>query len=87
MAGATAASLAVVLVMADLIIYTVRTCSTCERAVHELTEEGVEFEERDIRFKPEWFEEASRLGVTVPIILRGDKVEIGWKGDYGCLFQ
>ena len=87
MAGATAASLAVVLVMADLIIYTVRTCSTCERAVHELTEEGVEFEERDIRKEERWFEEASRLGVTVPILLRGDRVEIGWKGDVGCLFQ
>lgn len=73
--------------MPELIIYTVPTCSTCARAVSELIEEGVEFEERDIRKEERWFEEASRLGVTVPILLRGDRVEIGWKGDVGCLFQ
>jgi len=73
--------------MAELIIYTVPTCATCARAVRELTADGVEFEERDIRKEAQWFEEASRLGVTVPILVRGERVEIGWKGDSGCLFQ
>ena len=73
--------------MPDLIIYTVRTCATCERAVRELAEEGVEFEERDIRKNEAWFEQASRLSISVPILVRGDKIEIGWRGDMGCPFQ
>lgn len=73
--------------MADLIVYTVPTCSTCARAVKELVEEGVEFEERDIRKNDAWLEEASRLSISVPILVRGNRVEIGWKGDMGCPFQ
>ena len=69
--------------MPDLIIYTVRTCATCERARRELTEEGVAFEERMIDDNPQWFDEASRLGLTVPILVRGDRVEVGWKGEVG----
>jgi glutaredoxin len=73
--------------VAELIIYTVPGCNTCVRAVRELTEEGVEFEERDIHKNAHWLEEASKLGVTVPILVRGDSIEIGWRGDVGCLFQ
>jgi glutaredoxin len=73
--------------MADLIVYTVPTCSTCARAVKELTADGIEFEERDIRTNDAWLEEASRLSISVPILVRGDRVEIGWKGDMGCPFQ
>ena len=73
--------------MADLIIYTVPTCSTCARAVEELTAEGIDFEERDIRTSEQWYEEASRLSISVPILLRDGRVEIGWKGDMGCPFQ
>lgn len=73
--------------MADLIIYTVPTCATCARAVKELTAEGVEFEERDIRKDDEWYDEASRLSISVPILVRGARIEIGWKGDMGCPFQ
>jgi len=73
--------------MADLIVYTVATCATCARAVRDLREEGTEFEERDIRKNEQWFEEASRLAISVPILVRGGRVEIGWKGDTGCPFQ
>jgi len=69
--------------MADLIIYTLRTCPTCDRARRELTEEGVAFEERMIDDNSQWFDEASRLGLTVPILVRGDRVEVGWKGESG----
>jgi glutaredoxin len=69
--------------MADLIMYTLRTCPTCEHARRDLTAEGVDYEERCIDDNPQWFDEASQLGVTVPIIVRGDKVEIGWKGESG----
>jgi glutaredoxin len=73
--------------MAQLVIYTVPTCATCARAVRDLTAEGVAFEERDIRKNAGWFEEASKLSISVPILVRDGKVEIGWKGDMGCPFQ
>ncbi|MCH7811662.1 MAG: glutaredoxin family protein [Chloroflexi bacterium] len=69
--------------MAELIMYTLRTCPTCKRARSDLTAEGVEFEERAIDDNPRWFDEASLLALTVPILVRGDKVEVGWKGESG----
>lgn len=69
--------------MADVIIYTLRTCPTCERARRDLTAEGVAFEERCLDDDPKWIDEASRLGITVPIVVRGDRVEVGWKGELG----
>ena len=69
--------------MADLIMYTLRTCPTCDHARRDLTAEGVDFEERVIDESSQWLEEASRLALTVPILVRGDKVEVGWKGESG----
>ena len=69
--------------MAELIMYTLRTCPTCERARKDLTADGVDFEERVIDDNVEWFDEASQLGLTVPILVRGDTVEVGWKGESG----
>ena len=69
--------------MADLIMYTLRTCPTCERARADLTADGVAFEERVIDDNSQWFEQASRLAITVPILVRGDVVEVGWKGESG----
>lgn len=69
--------------MAELIMYTLRTCPTCEQARSDLTAEGVEFEERAIDDNARWFDEASLLALTVPILVRGDKVEVGWKGESG----
>ena len=69
--------------MADLIMYTLRTCPTCEHARRDLTAEGVDFEERVIDDNSQWLEEASRLALTVPILVRGDTVEVGWKGESG----
>ncbi len=69
--------------MADLIMYTLRTCPTCERARRDLAAEGVDFEERCIEDSPAWFDEASQLALTVPILVRGGKVEVGWKGESG----
>ena len=69
--------------MADLIIYTLRTCPTCDRARRDLAQEGVAFEERMIDEDPRWFDEASGMAVTVPILVRGEKIEVGWKGEVG----
>ncbi|MCI0849601.1 MAG: glutaredoxin family protein [Chloroflexi bacterium] len=69
--------------MAGLIMYTLKTCPTCEHARRDMTADGIEFEERMIDNNPAWFDEAAQLGLTVPILVRGDKVEIGWKGESG----
>jgi glutaredoxin len=70
-----------------LIIYTTPNCHTCDAALADLTANGVDFEERNIMKRAEWWDEALRYGVTVPIILRHGKVEYGWKGEIGCAFN
>jgi len=67
-----------------LIIYTTPNCSACDRAIADLTAEGVEFEERNVMKSKQWYDEALQYSVTVPIILRDGKVEYGWKGNIGC---
>ena len=69
--------------MPDLIIYTLRSCPTCAQAKADLTADNVAFEEREIDDNPAFYEEAVELGFTVPIIIRGTRVETGWKGESG----
>lgn len=66
-----------------LIIYTLDSCPTCARAKADLGADGVEFEEREINGNVQWYDEATALAVTVPILVRGDRVEVGWKGESG----
>jgi glutaredoxin len=66
-----------------LVIYTLSTCPTCNRAKADLTADGVDFEERVIDKDARYWEEAQELAFTVPIILRDGKVEVGWKGESG----
>jgi glutaredoxin len=73
--------------MSTLIMYSIPGCGTCARAKREMAEEGVEFEERDIYTNSQWYEEAAKLGISVPIFIRDGQVEMGWKGDSGCPFQ
>jgi glutaredoxin len=67
-----------------LIIYTTTNCETCDAALHDLRADGVDFEERNVMQRQEWYDEALQYAITVPIILRDGKVEYGWKGDIGC---
>jgi glutaredoxin len=69
--------------MPDLIMYTLRSCPTCAKAKTDLTADGVAFEERAIDDNPAYYEEAVELGFSVPIIVRGARVETGWKGESG----
>ncbi len=69
--------------MADLIIYTLRDCPTCARAKADLDAEGAAYEERMIDDNPAFYAEAVDLGFSVPILVRGDQVETGWKGESG----
>ena len=43
----------------------------------------MEFEERVIDDNATWWEEAAALSATVPVLVRGDHVEVGWKGEAG----
>ncbi len=67
-----------------IILYTTPNCGTCDRARADLIAEGIAFEERDVMKKQEWYDEATALYISVPIVLRDGKVEYGWKGDLGC---
>jgi predicted thioredoxin/glutaredoxin len=69
-----------------VIIYTTRNCGACDHALRDLRADGVDFEERNVMASKQWWDEALRYGVSVPIILRDGKVEYGWKGEYGCEF-
>lgn len=68
-----------------VIIYTLRTCEPSQKAVAALKERGIEFEERRVDSNVDWWEEALKYSVTVPVILwENGEVEIGWDGDHGC---
>ena len=69
--------------MANLVIYTLRECPTCAKAKADMDAEGVVYEERVIDDNPAYYEEAVDLGFSVPILVRGDRVETGWKGESG----
>ena len=64
-------------------LYTTPECDVCDKARAGLRAEGVDFEERDVMKKKEWFDEVLKHTIFVPLIVRGDKIEIGWKGAYG----
>ncbi len=66
-----------------VIIYTAPNCATSDRARAALAADGVDFEERNVMTRQEWFDEAIQYAIVVPIILRGDQVEIGWQGAVG----
>ncbi len=70
--------------MSKVIIYTLRNCPTCDKALAALAERGIGFEERGVDKSEEWWEEAQKYAFTVPIIIWGeDDVEIGWEGEHG----
>jgi glutaredoxin len=67
-----------------VILYTTPNCSACDRARADMTADGVDFEERSVMARQEWFDEVLKYSISVPVIIRGEKVEYGWKGDMGC---
>jgi len=66
-----------------VILYTAPTCGVCDDARRGLRAEGIEFEERDVMKKQEWFDDVLKHTIFVPLLFRGDKMEIGWKGAVG----
>jgi glutaredoxin len=68
-----------------VIMYFTDGCPACRHAKADLTEQGIEIEERLVNSKQEWLDEALEYAATVPIIIWPDnRVEVGWKGDMGC---
>ena len=71
-------------VMAEtIILYTAPGCGVSDSARAGLKADGLDFEERDVMRSKAWFDEALQYSILVPIIVRGDQVEIGWKGAVG----
>jgi glutaredoxin len=66
-----------------VILYTAPSCGVCDTARADLRAEGIEFEERDVMKKQEWFDDVLKHTIFVPLVFRGDKMEIGWKGAVG----
>ena len=66
-----------------LIIYTTNGCDVCDRARADLIAEGTEFEERNVMQEKAWFDEVLKYTIFVPMVVRGDKIEIGWRGAVG----
>jgi glutaredoxin len=64
-------------------LYTAPECGVCDTARAGLRAEGVDFEERDVMKDKQWFEDVLKYTIFVPLIVRGDKIEIGWKGAVG----
>jgi glutaredoxin len=59
-----------------LIIYTTPNCSACDNALADLTADGVDFEERNVMRDKQFYNEALKYSVSVPIIINPDgKVE------------
>ncbi len=68
----------------SVIVYTLRNCPTSDKAKDTLIERGVAIEERRVDEKVEWWDEALKYSLTVPVIIWEDgKVEIGWEGEHG----
>ena len=65
-----------------IVLYTTTNCSACDRARAELVRDGVEFEERNVMAKKEWYDEVLKYSISVPVLLRDGKAEVR-RG--GCL--
>ncbi len=70
--------------MSSVVVYTLRGCPTCDKAMTAMRERGVDFEERRVDGNPKWWDEALKYAFTVPVIIWADgDVEIGWDGEHG----
>ncbi len=72
--------------MSHVILYTLSTCPTCDKARQVLTERGVPFEERVLDDRADWQEEVVRLSnqYSVPVLVHPDgRVEVGIDGEVG----
>ncbi len=70
--------------MSKPIIYTVSTCPASLKLKKDWTEQGKEFEERQVDQSQAYLDEALKYANMVPIIVYEDgRVEVGYKGMIG----
>lgn len=72
--------------MDKLILFTLSTCPTCDKARTVLSERGAEFEERVLDDRADWQDEVISLSgqYTVPVQLHPDgRIEVGIDGESG----
>ena len=70
--------------MSKPIVYTLKTCPSCNRLKQDWSKQGVQFEERPVDSNQTWLDEALKYGDVVPLIVHEDgKVEAGYKGMIG----
>jgi glutaredoxin len=70
--------------MTKTIIYTVSSCPASAKIREDWTNEGKEFEERQVDKSQAWLDEALKYGDMVPITVYSDgKVKIGYKNMIG----
>jgi glutaredoxin len=70
--------------MNGVIMYTLRNCPTCDSARSALEARGVKYEERRVDENVDWWDEALKYALTVPVIIWGEgDVEVGWEGEHG----
>ena len=67
----------------SVILYTTPECDVCDRARADMQAEGIAFEERNVMKNKEWFNEVLKHTIFVPLVVRGEQIEIGWKGAVG----
>ena len=66
-----------------VVIYTKPGCPYCAAAMQDLEKRGASYEEVSIENNPEAVEEVKRLSDgkgIVPVLVSGDKVEVGFGG-------
>jgi glutaredoxin len=71
--------------MTDVKIYVKQGCPHCEAALRYLQQEQIDFEQVDVNRVPGAQDEALQASGgqrRVPIIVRGDDVEVGFRGGY-----
>ncbi|MBI2851562.1 MAG: glutaredoxin family protein [Chloroflexi bacterium] len=65
--------------MSKPIVYTLKTCPTCNRLKEDWSSRGVQFEERQVDDNQEWLDEALKYGDAVPIVVYEDgRIESGY---------
>ncbi|MBA2256271.1 MAG: glutaredoxin [Thermoleophilaceae bacterium] len=69
--------------MSERVMYVKPGCPYCAEARDSLTEQGLEWEERDATANRDWREELfahSNGSGVVPTIVGPDGVQVGWEG-------
>lgn len=65
--------------MAKVIVYTQHGCGPCHQEVAWLTQNNVDFEERNISENPEYIDDLRKVGaMATPVTFVGDEVIFGF---------